>query len=918
MVVQNFRKTGPGVPGEKTSTRVEILPLADENSPPIIYKNPTAKFDVTFFINEVGEDIYIRIEYYTGIFKEETIKRLASHFKNVVKAVGRDPSLQLKDIDIVSEEEKQQLIYEFNDTRMDYPADKTIHELFAEQAERTPDNLALHGCMTAWLHRVGHITYGELNKKSSQLARYLYEAKGIQPEGRVGILLSQSFNRPIAILGVLKAGAAYVPIDPTLPKERIKYMIIDASVGIVISEKKYLNDLNSLQWECKNFHSYLCVDSSDSHKEDEAETNELMDQELWRHVGETATDDITGGGWISSYTGEPFTKKEMDEYGDNILEKLEPLLHPEMRILEIGCASGISMYRIAPKVGFYYGTDLSAVIIEKNKKRIEEENRQNLKLACLAAHEIDNLEERNFHLVIMNSVIQCFHGHNYLRKVICKSIDLLADEGYLFLGDIMDLEKKEPMIRELQDFKYSNRDKGFTTKTDFSTELFLSRGYWNHLETEFEEIQSIESSNKIHTRENELTKFRYDVIVKINKKPVEKKKRQKQKHQDDLQLLSGFDSDLPALNLESHSLAYLIYTSGTSGQPKGVMIEHSSLVNLCYWHNSYYQVSEFDHATLYAGFGFDASVWELFPYLLAGASLYIVPDSMKLDIEKLFDYSKQHQINISFLPTQFCEQFLSMETVNSTLRMLLTGGDKLHTFVNRDYALYNNYGPTENTVVTTACLVEEQRDNIPIGKPVANTNVYILDRETLQLKPVGVPGELCIGGVGLARGYLNKQELTSSKFQIPNYMSYMSHLSYIYRTGDLARWLSDGNIEFLGRIDQQVKIRGFRIELGEIENQLLELEGIKAAVAVDRLDESGQKYLYGYFVSEQAIDPSDLKTGLSKRLPDYMIPGYFIQIESIPLNPSGKVDRKALPSLAIQRSGEYASPRDAIEKKLVR
>ncbi|MCP5053488.1 MAG: class I SAM-dependent methyltransferase, partial [bacterium] len=189
----------------------------------------------------------------------------------------------------------------------------------------------------------------------------------------------------------------------------------DAGIGVVISQKKYVKTLNALQWECSRFHTFVCVDSTDIYGETEFEASNLEDQQkIWEYVGQTAVDEITGGGWLTSYTGEPFSKKEMDEYGDNVLKKLDPLLHEKIRVLEIGCASGITMYRIAPRVAFYYGTDLSQIIIRKNRERVKEEGRQNIALSCLQAHEIDKIDQGKFDLVIINSVIQDFHGHNYL------------------------------------------------------------------------------------------------------------------------------------------------------------------------------------------------------------------------------------------------------------------------------------------------------------------------------------------------------------------------------------------------------------------------------------------------------------------------------------------------------------------------
>ena len=373
----------------------------------------------------------------------------------------------------------------------------------------------------------------------------------------------------------------------------------------------------------------------------------------------------------------------------------------------------------------------------------------------------------------------------------------------------------------------------------------------------------------------------------------------------------------------STDLAYVIYTSGSTGTPKGVMIEHRSLVNLCCWHVNRFAVTPRDRAAKYAGFGFDASVWEIFPYLAAGAGIYMILEEIKLDIDRLNAYFEAHDITIAFLPTQVCEQFMTV--ANSSLRMLLTGGDWLRGYVRWDYQLVNNYGPTENTVVSTSFVVGEQADNIPIGKPIDNNRVFILDRSG-HLQPVGIAGELCIGSVRLSRGYLNQPDLTAEKF-VPNpLVSSASSAaaapdsdSLLYRTGDLARFLPDGNIEFLGRIDFQVKIRGFRVELGEIETRLLEVEKIGEAMVLARESEGGDRYLTAYVVSAapgEIPDAEELKEHLSRSLPDYMIPAYFIQLETFPLTPAGKIDRQALPAPEFEASPDYIAPANDIEEKL--
>jgi len=217
-------------------------------------------------------------------------------------------------------------------------------------------------------------------------------------------------------------------------------------------------------------------------------------------------------------------------------------------------------------------------------------------------------------------------------------------------------------------------------------------------------------------------------------------------------------------------------------------------------------------------------------------------------------------------------------------------GEKLKSFIPQKYTVYNGYGPTEYTVETSFFTIDKYYENIPIGKPACNTSVYITDSfENLQ--PVGVPGELCISGKGLSRGYLNQKELTEKKF-VANPFKPGERM---YKTGDLARWLPDGNLEFLGRIDRQVKIRGFRIELGEIEQAIKSFESIKDAVVVDHIDENNRLYLCGYYISDEEIDTDKLKRDLTKNLPDYMIPRHILKIDKVPLTPHGKVDKKALP-----------------------
>lgn len=386
---------------------------------------------------------------------------------------------------------------------------------------------------------------------------------------------------------------------------------------------------------------------------------------------------------------------------------------------------------------------------------------------------------------------------------------------------------------------------------------------------------------------------------------------------------AAHSTENPQVKLRPENLAYIIYTSGSTGEPKGVELTHGSLLNLVFWHRQTYRVLPADKATQLAGVGFDASVWEIWPYLTAGASLHLPDEEARLSPEKLRDWLVKNEITLSFVPTPLAEALIGLEwPARVSLRAMLTGGDRLthHVPSTLPFPLINHYGPTENTVVTTYATVgmDGQTAKAPsapsIGRPIANTQVYLLDR-SLQPVPIGVPGELYIGGDSLARGYLKRPELTAERF-IMNPLAGQSS-SRLYRTGDLVRYLPNGEIEFIGRNDDQVKVRGFRIELGEIEAVLTEHPGIGSAVVVARDNGSGEKRLVAYITKEAPVlDVTELREHLKSKMPDYMVPSAFAVLEHFPLTSNGKVDRAALPDpddTNLLRNAAAAKPMTEIE-----
>jgi tyrocidine synthetase-3 len=619
-----------------TLQNVDITALRMGNLQFVPYElsNKTAKFDLTCQAIERNNRLEFTVEYYSKLFRKETMERFEKHFINTLQSIVNEPDIRLAAIEMLEDNEKQQILIDFNNTQMVYPKNKTALELFEEQVENVPSNT------TAVVFGTERLTYQELNRKGNQLARILRN-KGAKPHNIVGILTERSPEMMIGIIGILKAGGVYLPIDPDYPEERVNYMLADSGANILLTQKHLVDK--------KVFHG---------------ETIQLDDENL------------------------------------------------------------------------YCGND-------------------------------DNL--------------------------------------YL--------------------------------KTD------------------------------------------------------------------------------------SRDLAYVIYTSGSTGKPKGVEIEHASLVNLISWHQRVYNITQEDRASQLAGPAFDAAVWEIWPYLASGAGLYIPNKEIRTSTTGLIKWLKDNQITISFMPTPMAEALLAEDwPLDITLRALLTGGDQLHRTSSRQlpFTLFNHYGPTENTVVATWTSVSpdaHQEILPPIGRPTDNTQIYIVDGNN-KLQPVGVAGELCIAGDGLARGYLNRPELTAEKFVENPFAAGKK----IYRTGDLARWLSDGNIEFLGRIDHQVKIRGFRIELGEIENALINHPFIKETVVMTKDDLKQQKYLCAYIVVEQTLSVGEIRKYLGQILPDYMIPSAFVQLETMPLTPNGKIDRKALPQPEerIGTGTEYLAPRNKREETLVK
>ena len=609
---------------------------------------PFAKFDLMLNLaaGEVADGAGLTglLEYATDLFDQATIARLVEHFTHLLTSIVAQPEQPVFQLPMLPAAEYNQLIHEWNATTVAWPSTQCVQELVAAQAAQRPAATALvFGNQT--------MSYGELNARANQLAHHL-QTLGVGAETIVGVCLERSLELVVSILAVLKAGGAYLPLDPSYPPERLRFMLADAQVAVLLTQAALVDRL----------------------------------------VG-----------------AEPGTE--------------------------------------APR--------------------------------------------------------HCF----------------CVDHQWATIAPLPTTNPAPPTTLE--------------------------------------------------------------------------------------------------------SLAYTIYTSGSTGQPKGVLIPHGGLGNLVAWHQRAFAITAADHATSLAGLGFDAAVWEIWPYLTAGATLHLVEPTTLGSAEHLRDWLVAQAITVTFLPTPLAEQVLPLPwPAHTALRFMLTGGDRLRSYPAPalPFALVNNYGPTENSVVTTAGLVVNNGRPTPaIGRPIHNVQVYVLD-SSLQPTPIGVPGELHIGGSSLARGYLRRPALTAEKF-IDNPFRGPTGRGQLYKTGDLVRYLPTGELEFLGRTDNQVKIRGFRIELGEIESVLLGYRGVREAAVVAYEEPPQDKRLVAYLVSERPLDSTHLRHYLAQSLPVYMVPAAFVPLAALPLTPNGKVNRRALPAperYPLAASEHYAAPGTPTEIALAR
>jgi amino acid adenylation domain-containing protein len=888
LALQNAAVDGPAFP----DLEIELIPPPAE----------TTKFELSVVLTPTMHGLAGEIEYSRDLFDGPTIGRLAGQLTRLLAGAAAAPLRPLPELPLLSSGERHQLLFEWNDTDAPFPGTLLLHELFEAAAERAPER-------TAAVCAGRELTYAGLEARSNRLSRLLRDA-GVERGTPVGVWIERSLDMLTAVLGILKAGGHYVALDEAWPADRVEAVLAATRAPVIVAGPGLLGAVEEMSRHLPELSGVVCLAIPDPEPPVEALDPESV-RELWDLVAERAVDRVTAAGFLSAFTGEPMSEAEVDEYRDRVLSLAAPWLLPEARVLEIGNGSGLLLWEMASRVAHVTGVDPSPRTRERNEAFAAGAGIANVALRTGFAHEIDEIlgTGERFDLVLLASTVQFFPGPRYLERVIRRALARLAPGGALLIADVPDARRREELRRAVEEHR------GAEAAAE-RRELSLDEGFFLDLGAD------------VHHRTagfpNEL-RFRYDVLLSGGPAAPPRKR-----------LWTGWHVDRkPAGRLpraaSPDDLAYVIHTSGSTGEPKGIAVQHRPAAHLIGWINRTFEIGPADRGLFITSLCFDLSVYDIFGLLAAGGTVHVAAADDLADPDRLVRLLRTGGITLwDSAPAalvQLAPLFPSAPETGSRLRRVLLSGDWIPvTLPDRVRQAFPAAqvtalgGATEATVWSNwfpVGAVDPEWPSIPYGRPIANARYHVLEAGFTPC-PAGIPGDLYIGGGCLSTGYARRPDLTAQAF-LPDPFSNAPG-ARLYHTGDRARARADGKLEFLGRLDQQVKIRGYRIELGEIEVALARHPGVREAAVLAREDEPGDRLLVAYVTpaAEPAPTPADLREALRRSLPDSMIPAAFVILPELPVTANGKLDRRALPAPRWDTSAAPAVPLTPIEEIVAR
>ncbi|MFF4579778.1 amino acid adenylation domain-containing protein [Streptomyces sp. NPDC001389] len=760
----------------------------------------------------------------------------------------------------------------WNDTSRGYRTTATVADLVREAAAAHPGRPAL----VAADGRV--TTHAELDAWSDRMARLLCD-RGLGRGDYVALYCDRTPSAVASLLGVLKSGAAYLPLDPAWPRQRVTGLLRDLGVRCVITDAVHLRTVQELRWVVPTVTDVVCPDI-DAESTWESVLDRTVVEEFFDFLsGEP--DPLEAAGFNLRRSDRPYTPDDVTAYAQHVAALAREAAGPGASILEVGCGSGLITEALAPGARRYVAVDPSSVAVRRNLDAAAAGGFAAEGVVAYA-HEVADTVRGPFDLIIMASTVQFLPDMDYLLQTLTSLSGLLRPGGGILLADLIDPDAESHAGLRVPPALFHRLSEVLPTVTEVEVKRRADGDFAGELNG------------------------RYDALIRLAG-PVTEAER------GGRVWTGAHVAARPALPpqgaVTADDLAYAIFTSGSTGTPKGVAVQHRSVVNLIEWINGTYRVGPADRVLFVTSFCFDLSVYDMFGVLAAGGSVRVATQAEISEPDVLIDVLEGEPVTLwDSAPAALAmlTPFLGERDARGRdrLRLVLLSGDWIPlplpdemraAFPGAEVIALG--GATECTVWSNhypVTAVDPQWPSIPYGRPMPNVRYYVLD-EDLRPCPVGTPGDLYIAGDCVAVGYVGSPALTARKF-LPDPWA-PGPGARMYRTGDRARWLADGNVQFLGRLDDQVKVRGYRIELGEVQSALVRCPGVRTA-AVVAVDVPGGKDLAASYVPEAAspVGVEEVRRYLGTLLPAYMVPARIAAVDTLPLTATGKVDRGALTS----------------------